>query len=110
MKEKYHEKKLKITLGTLVLLGAGIVLARLGFAILEVSQASNPPPNNSFLLGSVAELTILPLLEAEAGLPGLVSEHGLSYLIQAGSSTILLDVGNNLDGMEPAPLDEKFSV
>jgi 7,8-dihydropterin-6-yl-methyl-4-(beta-D-ribofuranosyl)aminobenzene 5'-phosphate synthase len=91
-------------IAVVALAGVGMVLVRLMDARQQLSQPAIPDWPVGADFGSVSELTILPLLEAEAGSPGLHSEHGLSYLIQAGGSTILLDVGNNLDQTEPAPL------
>jgi 7,8-dihydropterin-6-yl-methyl-4-(beta-D-ribofuranosyl)aminobenzene 5'-phosphate synthase len=54
--------------------------------------------------GSVKNLSILPIIDYFAAEPGLKTEAGVSYLIKADNTTILLDVGFNQDGAHPSPL------
>ncbi len=54
--------------------------------------------------GSVKNLSILPVIDYFAAEPGLKTESGVSYLIKADNTTILLDVGYNQDGAHPSPL------
>lgn len=55
-------------------------------------------------VGSTQRLEILPLVDwATTGAP-LRGEAGVSYLVRTDRSTILFDVGGNLDGRSPSPL------
>jgi 7,8-dihydropterin-6-yl-methyl-4-(beta-D-ribofuranosyl)aminobenzene 5'-phosphate synthase len=47
-------------------------------------------------LGSVDTLSVLPLVDRGVERPGLRGEPGVSYLIRAGSETLLFDTGLNL--------------
>lgn len=53
---------------------------------------------------AVESLTILPLVEYYATDETLATEAGVSYLVTAGSTRILLDVGANEKGAHPSPL------
>lgn len=52
----------------------------------------------------VSSLTVLPLVDYHAAEPGLSTEAGVSYLVTAGDTKILLDVGANEKGKHPSPL------
>jgi 7,8-dihydropterin-6-yl-methyl-4-(beta-D-ribofuranosyl)aminobenzene 5'-phosphate synthase len=54
--------------------------------------------------GSVKSLSILPLVDYYADKPGLKTEAGVSYLIRADDTTILLDTGLNAKKEHPSPL------
>jgi 7,8-dihydropterin-6-yl-methyl-4-(beta-D-ribofuranosyl)aminobenzene 5'-phosphate synthase len=47
-------------------------------------------------IGTVDTLSVLPLVDRRAGRPGLRGEPGVSYLVRAGSETLLFDTGLNL--------------
>ena len=55
-------------------------------------------------IGTVKRLVILPLVEWYTGRDDLVGEPGLSYLVRADDTTILFDVGFNLQQQHPSPL------
>lgn len=55
-------------------------------------------------LGSTESLSILPLFEAWASSNEVQSGHGLSYLIETDQASVLLDLGNNEQKLEPSPL------
>lgn len=55
-------------------------------------------------IGSVERLSVLPLIEYYAAGDGLATEPGVSYLLKAGETTILFDVGYNMKGEHPSPL------
>ncbi len=65
-------------------------------------EASNYAPLTN--LGEVDKLTILPLIDFYAARPDLATEPGVSYLVRAGDTTILFDVGYNVRGEHPSPL------
>jgi len=54
--------------------------------------------------GSVKNLSVLPLIDFYAAEDGLATEAGVSYLIKADDTTILMDVGLNKQGEHPSPL------
>lgn len=56
-------------------------------------------------IGSTRTLEILPLVEWATARPDLIGEAGVSYLVRTDGSTILFDVGGNLKGTEPSPLE-----
>jgi 7,8-dihydropterin-6-yl-methyl-4-(beta-D-ribofuranosyl)aminobenzene 5'-phosphate synthase len=55
-------------------------------------------------LGSVAHLSILPLVDLYPGGEGLVGEPGVSYLITTDGKKILFDTGLNRRQEHPSPL------
>lgn len=54
--------------------------------------------------GVVRKLSILPLIDYYADRPDLRTEPGVSYLVRADDTTILLDVGFNAKKEHPSPL------
>ncbi|MBN1905134.1 MAG: MBL fold metallo-hydrolase [Deltaproteobacteria bacterium] len=54
--------------------------------------------------GSVESLMILPLIDFYTDRNGLETEPGVSYLIKADDTTILMDVGFNQGKTHPSPL------
>jgi len=56
-------------------------------------------------IGSTSRLEILPLVDWVTASPELRGEAGVSYLVRSDSSTILFDVGGNLEGTDPSPLE-----
>jgi 7,8-dihydropterin-6-yl-methyl-4-(beta-D-ribofuranosyl)aminobenzene 5'-phosphate synthase len=55
-------------------------------------------------VGAVRRLSILPLIDWYPSRDGLIGEPGVSYLVHADETTILMDVGFNLKGEHPSPL------
>jgi len=60
-------------------------------------------------IGETTKLEILPLYEGGVSQPDLQSGLGVSYLIKTDTATILLDVGNNPDGVSPSPLEQNMT-
>lgn len=90
-------------LGLMVGLLATVTLVRLGWASVQVARAEMPVaalPEP----GSTQTLTILPLYEETAVDDGYAHGHGVAYLLTTDTATILLDLGNNPDQTDPAPL------
>jgi 7,8-dihydropterin-6-yl-methyl-4-(beta-D-ribofuranosyl)aminobenzene 5'-phosphate synthase len=54
--------------------------------------------------GTVKQFTILPLIDWYTAREDLMGEPGISYLLQAGDTNILFDVGLNGHGEHPSPL------
>jgi 7,8-dihydropterin-6-yl-methyl-4-(beta-D-ribofuranosyl)aminobenzene 5'-phosphate synthase len=65
------------------------------------SAASYPKLKN---VGTVKQLTILPLIDWYTARADLTGEPGVSYLLRADDTTILFDVGLNGRGEHPSPL------
>lgn len=59
--------------------------------------------------GSVKSLSILPLVDYYTDDPDLKTEAGVSYLIRADDTTILLDLGLNGKQAHPSPLIHNMS-
>jgi metal-dependent hydrolase (beta-lactamase superfamily II) len=55
-------------------------------------------------LGSTRTLEVLPLVDWNVASSSLRGEAGVSYLIRTDRSTILFDVGGNLEASDPSPL------
>ncbi len=105
--------KLKITLAILILLPL-LLAALLGLrgwqagreVVNEWKNFDAQPP----ALATTARLEIIPLYEAVSAGPDLSSGHGVSYLIRTDSATILLDVGDNPDGLAVAPFAQNMAA
>lgn len=55
-------------------------------------------------MGTVERLAILPLIDWHTARDDLVGEAGVSYLVRAGDTTILFDIGLNAAGEHPSPM------
>lgn len=55
-------------------------------------------------LGATRSLVITPLVERTAADPSFATEPGVSYLVKTDRSTILFDVGANVNAQDPSPL------
>lgn len=89
-------------------IGAAVVLARLGMAHAEAARPLDVDVALLEEMGSTRSLTILPLYEEAAIGVAYESGHGVSYLVQTDEQTILMDLGNNPEGAETAPLVKNF--
>lgn len=86
--------------GTVGGLAAGGLLPRAFAAADGVTPVRRPAD-----IGSTRRLEILPLVDWAAASPDLKGEAGVSYLVRTDGSTILFDVGANLRGESPSPLE-----
>jgi metal-dependent hydrolase (beta-lactamase superfamily II) len=59
-------------------------------------------------IGSTRTLEILPLVDWYPARPDLHGEAGVSYLIKTDRATVLLDVGLNMRGTDPSPLEDNM--
>ena len=83
----------------------GFVAIRQWQTVAEVEhewQATQVPPLAN--LGTTRSLEIIPLVDELASSDELQAEHGVSYLIKTDESTILFDVGQNVNATDPSPL------
>lgn len=69
---------------------------------IKINKLSSP--------GTVKELSILPLIDYYTDNPNLKTEPGVSYLIFADDTKILLDVGFNKKKEHPSPLLHNMKV
>lgn len=58
--------------------------------------------------GSTQTLRILPLMEYHSASPELLTEVGVSYLVETDKLRILYDVGHNPAGRDPSPLEHNL--
>jgi 7,8-dihydropterin-6-yl-methyl-4-(beta-D-ribofuranosyl)aminobenzene 5'-phosphate synthase len=61
-------------------------------------------------LAPVKELTIMPLVDARAASDELAGEAGVSYLVEAGDTRLLFDLGLNAQKETPSPLQRNAAV
>ena len=97
-----------------------LVLAALTLGILEykVRQGNNRAAAEFAAyavqpLGDIGEtrtLTILPLLEFASADPELLTEVGVSYLVETDDHRILFDVGQNARGLTPSSLERNMAA
>jgi 7,8-dihydropterin-6-yl-methyl-4-(beta-D-ribofuranosyl)aminobenzene 5'-phosphate synthase len=105
-----------------ILIGFSI-LAVLAVALLEFrQQLGNRKADRLFNqlqveplgdFGATRALRVLPLMEFHSASPELMTEVGVSYLVETDDVRILYDVGHNPDGRDPSPLEhnlEKLGV
>jgi 7,8-dihydropterin-6-yl-methyl-4-(beta-D-ribofuranosyl)aminobenzene 5'-phosphate synthase len=61
-------------------------------------------------LGATRSLRILPLIEFYSSDPALLSEVGVSYLVETDDLRILFDVGHNANWESPSPLQRNMET
>jgi 7,8-dihydropterin-6-yl-methyl-4-(beta-D-ribofuranosyl)aminobenzene 5'-phosphate synthase len=71
---------------------------------LAVKELSSMSIKKLSPMGSVQSLSIMPLVDYYADDPVLKTEAGVSYLIRADNTTILMDTGLNRHREHPSPL------
>lgn len=76
---------------------------RLVLANLAIERERRSGPIQDFTLRTTSKLEIIPLYEEASSNAGLISGHGVSYLLRTNSATILMDVGDNPDGLSLPP-------
>ncbi len=101
----------KILAGTLlfiiVCLGVFVIVKTIDVnkgKVLAEKEYQNTQCNFFENFSSVKTLSIIPLIDYVAAEPGLKTEAGVSYLIRAGDTVILMDVGLNQNSAHPSPL------
>ena len=104
---------LYIILGLMVLMALGftkkIHQLKKGRQRADV-QASGMKINKIASPGTVKSLSILPLIDYYTDNPNLKTEPGVSYLIVADDTKILLDVGFNKTKEHPSPLLHNMKI
>ncbi|MCA9874969.1 MAG: MBL fold metallo-hydrolase [Anaerolineales bacterium] len=102
----------RLAIGALIglLLFAGLTFLRRQLARQQINQEKHAVSSALPVdIGETNTLEILPLYE-NAGLPGLQTGHGVSYLVRTDNSTILFDVGFNLEAASPSPLMQNMNA
>jgi len=96
----------------LVVIGAVLVLLLLRFRRNQqrAAEAWTGFKPEKFDLEPVEELTILPLVDARTATDGLAGEAGVSYLIEAGDTRLLFDLGLNAQKESPSPLQRNAAA
>ena len=105
------KKILSITLFALIgltALGFLVFTVRQTLANRDVEAEWAKVPTIIPALATTTKLEIIPLYEELKAREGLVSGHGVSYLIRTDASTILLDVGNNPENNPVAPFAQNM--
>jgi 7,8-dihydropterin-6-yl-methyl-4-(beta-D-ribofuranosyl)aminobenzene 5'-phosphate synthase len=103
-----------ITLGLLIVLGVAIFEMRHQQGNRKAARIIadfQVQPVTGF--GSTTSLRILPLIDYHTADPDLVTEVGVSYLVETDDYRILFDVGQNAKRESPSPLQrnmEKLGV
>jgi 7,8-dihydropterin-6-yl-methyl-4-(beta-D-ribofuranosyl)aminobenzene 5'-phosphate synthase len=108
---QFVERSIRGTIGMLGLL-ACVVLTWIAVpesACAAGDTAVEVPTTSAFRaklkdLGSTRTLEILPLVDWNTARSDLSGEAGVSYLVRTDQSTILFDVGGNLESADPSPL------
>jgi len=88
--------------GVLVGLGAALISCSAWAQSLVSEGASRVARLHD--VGTTRTLEILPLVDWNTSSADLRGEAGVSYLVRTDKSTILFDVGGNLEGTDPSPL------
>lgn len=98
--------RVRLLFGMLILIPL-LIAALIGLrwlqANLEVADAWTDFSADAPALAASSRLEIIPLYEAASASPDFISGHGVSYLVRTDAATILLDVGDNPDGLTVAP-------
>jgi 7,8-dihydropterin-6-yl-methyl-4-(beta-D-ribofuranosyl)aminobenzene 5'-phosphate synthase len=101
-----------ILIGFVTAIGAALAVLMLRFRRNQqradgVWTAFEPRPLD---LEPVEQLTILPLIDARTANEGLAGEAGVSYLVQAGDTRLLFDLGFNAQRESPSPLQRNAAA
>lgn len=101
----------------ILLVLAGVVTTTVMFFIIrtaivtrQIDSSGTAMPENVPYLEATSRLEIIPLYEEARASADFLSGHGVSYLIRTDSSTILMDVGNNLDKSKVAPFMQNMQT
>lgn len=101
-----------VLIGILALIGAALVALTLRFRrnqqrADEVWESFKAQPLD---LEPVERLTIMPLVDAHTAGEELAGEAGVSYLVEAGDTRLLFDLGFNAQGESPSPLQRNAAA
>jgi 7,8-dihydropterin-6-yl-methyl-4-(beta-D-ribofuranosyl)aminobenzene 5'-phosphate synthase len=105
----------KIRMVLLALLGLALAATlfftvRQVWANQQVNRARMAPLPEAPALAATSRLEIIPLYEEASASDAFISGHGVAYLIRTDTSTVLLDLGNNPDGLDVAPFAQNLQA
>lgn len=106
-------KKMRIVLiiGVGLLAVAGLLFTvRQVWANQQVKRAQMAPLPEAPTLKATSRLEIIPLYEEASTSDEFISGHGVAYLIRTDTSTVLLDLGNDPDGLNVAPFAQNLQA
>jgi 7,8-dihydropterin-6-yl-methyl-4-(beta-D-ribofuranosyl)aminobenzene 5'-phosphate synthase len=87
-----------------------VFVTRQAIANREIEREWKSIPTIIPALAATSHLEIVPLYEEASSGDKFISGHGVSYLIRTDSATILMDVGNNPDGLTVAPFMQNMQA
>jgi len=87
-----------------------VFVTRQAIANREIEREWQSIPTIIPTLAATSRLEIVPLYEEASSGDEFISGHGVSYLIRTDSATILMDVGNNPDGLTVAPFMQNMQA
>jgi 7,8-dihydropterin-6-yl-methyl-4-(beta-D-ribofuranosyl)aminobenzene 5'-phosphate synthase len=106
------KKLLAVLVATLQVMGAALLALMLRFRRNQqrADEAWTGFQPQILDLEPVEELTITPLVDARAAREGLASEAGVAYLVEAGDTRLLFDLGFNARRESPSPLQRNAAA
>ena len=101
-----------VIVGILAVIGAGLVAIMYRFRRnqQQAVQAWDSFEPQRLNLQPVEQLTIMPLVDARTAREELAGEAGVSYLIEAGATRLLFDLGLNAQKESPSPLQRNAAA
>lgn len=101
-----------VLVAILFVIGAAVVMLMRRFRRNQIQAAEDwgSFEAEKLDLGPVEELTILPLVDARTASDKLAGEAGVSYLIEAGDTRVLFDLGLNAQKESPSPLQRNAAA
>jgi 7,8-dihydropterin-6-yl-methyl-4-(beta-D-ribofuranosyl)aminobenzene 5'-phosphate synthase len=99
-----------VTILLLILAAAALLVVRFRRNQQQAADAWESFQPEKLALPPVEELTILPLVDARTASDELAGEAGVSYLIEAGETRLLFDLGLNAQKETPSPLQRNAAA
>ncbi len=93
--------------GVVSVAGLALLLHARGVAAVDARYAGGHPARLPHI-GTTNTLRILPLLDWHTSSPQLMTDMGVSYLIETDGFALLFDTGTNTGGASPAPLEHNM--
>ena len=92
----------------LLLIAFSFIGIRQNLAKREITAGRNSSPFPAPQLKSTSQLEIIPLYEEAGSTDDFYIGHGVSYLIRTDAATVLMDVGDNPDGLSLPPFEQNM--
>lgn len=97
-----------LSLLTLLLVAISFFGIRQVLTNREIAAEWENLPGTAPQLKTTSRLEIIPLYEEAGASDDFIIGHGVSYLIRTDSATILMDVGDNPDGLSVPPFEQNM--